>query len=222
MKCASLFLILQAFACSLYGIGFLNATQDVFKGFPHQIGVADIICTGTVLTNNDEFAELSLNEVLWGYAPSSNITVRCLEIDDKPAFMHNEEYLVFAYTNNWWGREKLSILDIYESSDMYLLDFLAITNRPANNALFSEFRIINSTQSVMRLDDLVVGGTNYWPATRTFITNFIEITRIKHDEAEAYRYVSTFGNLKLRRREKLKLIRYLYSRYLGTEYWREQ
>ncbi len=161
--------------------------------FVHQVAVSDLICTGTVVSTNDgRSAEFVVDEVLWGQAASSNIMVRRVgEWQDweNPSnsvfFSKLGRHLLLAYTNNWWtGRNSMHRLSI-----LNLFDYITPTSRPPDHAVFDDYRVPDIQNCMLCFDDwIIVGGTNYWEGTRTFITNFNDIARIQHDELKAYEW----------------------------------
>lgn len=155
--------------------------------FPHQIAIADVICTGTAVTNcNGEVALFSVDECLWGALPSLDIRIRCADDQDRVIMKSEQRYLVFAFTNNWWSEGSRLGESFCDTSVQYLSEFLSPTSRPPDNAVFSECRIMNSRRSVFNFNMFESGGTNYWQGTRTFITNFLEISRIQQSETNAF------------------------------------
>ena len=169
----------------------------VVKNFAHQIAVSDLICTGTVVSTNDgRSAEFVVDEVLWGQAASSNITIRRVgewQEWENPwtsiFFNRLGRHLVLAYTNNWWS--KSASWDSYCSREsvINLYDYITPTSRPPDHAVFDDYRVLDIPNSMISFDDLVItGGTNYWEGLRTFITNFNDIARIQHDELKAYEW----------------------------------
>ena len=50
---------------------------DELTIFPHSLCIADFICTGTPTSTNGGYsAEFAVDEILWGSAPSTNVTIR--------------------------------------------------------------------------------------------------------------------------------------------------
>ena len=177
---------------------------DQLKRFPHQVASCDFIGTGMVLATNDGYsATLAVGEILWGHAASSNITVRQVDASLPTEFLLGKQYLVLAYTNDWWngayssGRSyaytngcwkgtyshnKISLISLY--------DYTSPTNRPPSHAVFSDYRILTPRGSAISFDKIIVGGTNYWDATRTFITNFIDIAKFQNSNEQAYKCIA--------------------------------
>lgn len=203
--------------------GELNWYNDLLI-FPHQVAIADVICTGTVVTNcNGEAVNFDIDDTLWGHVDSSNITIRCACTREKLTLMSGDSFLVFAFTNNWWLGKENSLLEFREASEFYLADFLSPTNRPPDNAVFPECRIMDSNRSVFNLNKFESGGTNYWPGTRTFITNFLEITRIQQSETNAFRKIDSIlsgtpGSETLPPWMLRQLLHYNWVRYNNTEH----
>lgn len=210
MKIATLLLLTSVMAFRLHAQwGFQCLSQAEYMGFPHQITVADMICTGTVLTNNRDYAVLSIDELFWGNTTSSNITVKSLQDGDSPAFVEYDRYLVFAYTNNWWGSNKVWLGYIWDTANKHLLDFRPYNGSTNASSFFDDYMILNSSQSVINIKSLRAGETNYWPATRKFITDFIKISRVMNDKAEAFRYI----NYALSERDLSKMERHHLRKY---------
>ena len=159
---------------------------EQIKLFPHQLAVCDFICTGTVTATNDGFsAMLAVNEIIWGNSVLTNITVRCVDPAMPTKFSAHGNYLILAYTNNWWTGEE----SIEHNSFFNLFDYTASTNIPQNHAVFEDYRILDPLGGAISFDDIIVGGTNYWEGTRTFVTNFIDVAKIPHNETNAYRKI---------------------------------
>ena len=160
---------------------------------PHQMAVCDLICTGTITSTNDGFsAAMSVDDMLWGDVASSNIIVRYLA-DSKPTgFKMGGKYLVMAFTNNWWIKTTP-----YDREDdltlRYLYDYLTPTSRPPSGAVFDDCRII-SDRAIVDFSRFETVETNYWPETRTFITNFINMAKIQHDERKVHGFVYSLFN----------------------------
>ena len=148
---------------------------------PHQAGVCDLICTGQVLSTNDgHSAEVAVDEVVWGCAATSNITVRnvyCESAGDELFFKNGRRYLIFAFTNNWWTNTRDPDVSAFHS----LYEYLPPTRRPQNNAVFNDYRLMDPWECAIEFSRIDYDGTNRWPATRTFITNFTYIARQRHD-----------------------------------------
>lgn len=161
--------------------------------FPHQVAIADIVFSGTVVTNRGGgVAEFSVEELLWGNIPTSHISLRCVLNQEKLSFDSNGRYLVFAFTNNWWYGNDLYHDEFFDASSTYLSDFLSPTSKPASRAVFPDCRIMDSGKSVFNFSKFEINGTNYWPGTRSFITNFLEITRIQNDNIKAFRKLKSY------------------------------
>ena len=169
---------------------------DQLEQFPHQVAVGDFIGTGMVLATNDGYsATLAVGEVIWGQATSSNITVQCVDKKTPTEFNLGGNYLVLAYTNDWWAGAYTNDLDdwVYEDGDITLLnlyDYNTPTSRPPSLAVFNDYRILRPRCSAISFDWINEGGTNYWDATRTFITNFIDIAKFQNSDEKAYKYIS--------------------------------
>ena len=148
---------------------------------PHQAGVCDLICTGQVLSTNDgHSAEVAVDEVVWGSVTASNITVRHVYYGrpgDELFFKNGHWYLIFAFTNNWWTNTRNPEVSAFHS----LYEYLPPTQRPQNNAVFNDYRLMDPLDCAIDFSLIDYGGTNHWDATRTFITNFTAIARQRHD-----------------------------------------
>ncbi len=163
-----------------YGPGYFSQTQNTI----HQIAVCDSIFSGTVIATNDGYsAELSVSETIWGHIPSSNIIVRCVDMTTATRLLPNVQYLVLAYTNNWWADTHR---DFSDNTLWHLYNYIAVTSRPPNHAVFSDFRILNPAYSAISFDEINFGGTNYWLETKSFVTNFISITKVQQNEKQAH------------------------------------
>lgn len=171
-----------------------NAIVDYAPGvfeqiefLPHVIGVCDIICTGEVLSTNDgHSAKLAVDEILWGHLPSTNILIRNVYthfMNDRISVEPSHRYLVCAFTNNWWGDE---FKPNEEKAFIALYEYLSPTSRPPDNAVFGDYRLMSDVGSVIDFDLLEYDGTNYWDATRSFITNFVDLARIQNNPAVAH------------------------------------
>ena len=172
--------------------------------FPHQVAVCDFIGTGTVLATNDGFsASIAVGETLWGHAASSNITVRQVDVSLPSEFTLGKQYLVMAYTNDWWdGIYSMDNSQAYsngclrgwfDQEDITLLnlyDYNTPTSRPPSLAVFNDYRILRPRCNAISFDRINEGGTKYWDATRTFITNFIDIAKFQNSDEQAYKYIA--------------------------------
>ena len=160
---------------------------NTIEQFPHQVAVSDLICTGMVLSTNDgHSAEFAVDEVLWGYAASSNITLRPVFSFDCLDYLHEGRFLIMAFTNNWWTQQR--DYPLFVPSIYYLHDFISPTSRPPDHAVFEDYRLYSRYGSAIPFDKITVGGTNYWEGTRNFITNFLDIAKIHQDERRAYEW----------------------------------
>ena len=148
---------------------------------PHQAGVCDLICTGQVLSTNDgHSAEVAVDEVVWGSVTASNITVRHVYYGrpgDELFFKNGHCYLIFAFTNNWWTNTRNPDISAFHS----LYEYLPPTRRPQGNAVFNDHRLMDPLDCAIDFSLIDYGGTNHWPATRAFLTNFTHIARQRHD-----------------------------------------
>ena len=155
---------------------------------PHQTGICDLIFTGTVIdgttvSNNEETAaRFAVDDVLWGQVNSSNITVR--SISRKYMFtMHpfgyvsGERYLVCAFTNNWWANQSMNDT-FYER---LWAGYLSVTSAPPGNAVFDGYRTMYPRYTAIPFSQINYNGSNYWPVTRTLVTNLVNITRVQGD-----------------------------------------
>ena len=165
--------------------------------FVHQVAVGDLICTGTIVSTNDgRSAEFVVDEVLWGQAASSNITIRRVGKwqeweNPETSFFFNRlgRHLLLAYTNNWWSKYDKRKSSWDNESILNLYDYITPTSRPPDHAVFDDYRVLDIRNGMISFDDYIVtGGTNYWEGMRTFITNFNDIARIQHDELKAYEW----------------------------------
>lgn len=179
-----------AAAISLFDSGMLAAPwrniainrPHEFCTFPHSLCIADFICTGTPISTNDgRSAEFAVEEILWGTAPSTNITIRELITYGGGGilpFQLGEKYLVCAFTNNWWAEWRTD-RDYVEYT---LSQCVTETNRPPSNAVFDDFVIMETGRSVIPFRQINYGGTNYWDLVRTFATNIIDIAKHEGDD----------------------------------------
>lgn len=192
MKYISSF-IRSIIALSLYSIS-AKADGDGFyvvqySQLPHQAGVCDIIFAGTVLsTNLDEkspvypfdklpAAEFAVDDVLWGSVASSNITVGSIYPAYGFHFVPHERYLVCAFTNNWW--KNTSRFD----TDYVRLHYpLSVTSRPPGNAVLDGYRTMCPRHTAIPFSKINYNGSNYWTATRSLVTNLVDIARVRQDE----------------------------------------
>ena len=104
-------------------------TSDILElsVFPHLVCIADFICTGTPVSTNDGCsAVFSFDELLWGKANGTNVVIRHLYPQNGIDVKLGEQYLVVAFTNNWWSREEEAYDDIYYT----LSHCIMATNRP--------------------------------------------------------------------------------------------
>jgi hypothetical protein len=185
---------------------------------PHQVAVSDLICTGRVLSTNDgRSVEFAIDDLVWGTPPSTNITIKRIisNVSPIPTFRQDHRYLVFAFTNNWWtGKYAM------EKGFINLYEYLSPTSRPPDLALYDEYRIMDDWESVIDFEWLDYNGTNFWEATRTFITNFNNLARVRQDPQGAMNLVyETLTNREARMRMPgvvlSKLRKYKYFHYEG-------
>lgn len=157
-----------------------NAATDRFSIFPHSLCNSDFICTGTpISTNNESSTEFAVDEILWGTAPSTNVTMRYFfRPEERYRFQLGERYLVCAFTNNWWT----GVRDDSFYAEYILSRCVTETNRPPNNAVLDGYYILDDRRSVIPFSQINYGGTNYWDAVRTFATNIIDIAKHKGDD----------------------------------------
>ena len=156
--------------------------------FPHLVGIADIIFTGTpVATNDYGSAEFAVDDVIWGSVSETNITVRDFAPDphDLP-YRLGEKYLVGAFTNDWWT-ERL----YYYGPNRELLHFVPATNQSPTGLFLDDFRLVDRFSSAIPLSHFVDNGTNYWEGTRALITNLIDVGRIQCDEGKVKEIVES-------------------------------
>ncbi len=214
--------LLLAFAALLGRAGCALATSSTPHSFlpvelmPHQVAVSDLVCTGRVLSTNDgRTVDFAIDDLVWGSPPSTNVTLE--EVHRRwplETLRPGHKYLVFAFTNDWWGTG-------WQAPNIgfnRLLDYITPTSRPPGGAVFDGYRIMSEKESVIDFDWLDYGGTNYWEATRAFITNFNEVARVRHDPAAAKNLVyDTLTNRESRAALPLvvlsKLRRYSYFYY---------
>lgn len=152
--------------------------------FPHQIAVCDFICSGTVTsTNEDSSANVFVDEIFFGASNSTNITIRPIVLNTPPCFIENQKYLFLTFTNNWWSGT--NGYNFEETSVIQLNDYLSLTNRPVDCAVFDDYRIMDNNHSAISFNRMNVGGTNFWPGIRSFLTKYIDVTRIQRNDAKA-------------------------------------
>ena len=189
----STFFIRSIIALSLCSI---SAMADVdgfyvvlYSQLPHQAGICDVIFTGSVVSTNFNerdpvfpyhelpAAEFAVDDVLWGSVSSSNITVGSIYPAYGFHFVPNERYLVCAFTNNWWANESRFDTD-YER----LYHYLSVTSRPPENVVFDDYRTMCPRYTAIPFSRINQNGSNYWPRTRAFVTNLVDIARVRQDE----------------------------------------
>lgn len=181
-KKQSVIFILAASVFSQVAIANSDTPLDMLtiSLLPHQAGVCDLICAGTVLsTNGEDAAQFAVDDILWGYVNASNIIVRSIYPMDGFEFKLNERYLLCAFTNNWWANDNPLDSDVGEER---LLNYLTATSRPPERMVFDDYRTIYPHETVIPFSQINCNGRNYWAATRTFITNLVDIARIRCDE----------------------------------------
>ncbi len=146
---------------------------------PHQAGICDLICAGTVLsTNGEDAAQFAVDDILWGHVNASNINVRSIYPMDGFEFTPNERYLVCAFTNNWWANDNPQASVVGEER---LLTYLCATSRPPEGMVFDGYRTMYPRYTVIPFNQINYNGSNYWAATRAFVTNLVDIARIRGD-----------------------------------------
>ena len=156
--------------------------------FPHLAGVADIIFTGTPVATNGYFsAEFTVDDVIWGSASGTNITVRDYAPDPyDPPYRLGEKYLVGAFTNDWWA-ERFH----YFGPNRELLHFVPATNRSPTGVFLEHHMLVERSRSAIPFSSFDENGTNYWEGTRSLITNLIDIGRIQCDEGKVREIVES-------------------------------
>ena len=154
---------------------------DELTIFPHSLCIADFICTGTPMSTNDGYsASFAVDEILWGAAPTTNVTVRSyVPMGDGLGFQLGERYLVCAFTNDWWSAGPEEYFNYVEYT---LSKCVMETNRPPNKAVFDAYVLIENRQSAIPFSYINYRGTNHWDAVRTFSTNIIDIAKHKGDD----------------------------------------
>ena len=160
--------------------------------FPHLVCIADFMGTGTAVSTNDgHSATFSVDEVLWGATSETDITIRHLDPRTAIDFQSGGRYLLCAFTNNWWIMEKDSYDRIYDT----LSHCVTATNRPPDNAVFNDYRVIDKKRCAIPFTRFEQDGTNYWDAVRTFTTNLIDIAKVRgDDEMVKEKVISTIGD----------------------------
>lgn len=162
---------------------------------PHQTGICDLIFTGTAIegttvSNSEECAaDFRVDEVLWGHYNSTSINVRSLpqELTSHAypfTFVPGERYLVCAFTNNWWAGQSLD--DTYYER---LSRYLSVTSCPPGKAVFDGYRTMLPRFAAIPFNQINYCGSNYWPRTRTLVTNLVDMARIRGDEQAVKRLV---------------------------------
>lgn len=147
---------------------------------PNQIATCDCIFAGTVVTNiSEKHSVFSVDETLFGPAITTNITVQSISDFEAVPLKQSSKYLVFAYTNNWGYFNDSG--DAYFVSTLQSIRGQIMTNRPPLYGVFDGYRILTPGKSAIEFSTFVENGTNYWDYYRTFVTNNIEILKIKHD-----------------------------------------
>ena len=159
--------------------------------FPHLAGVADIIFTGTpVATNGYVSAEFTVDDVIWGSASGTNITVRDYAPDPHVTpYRLGEQYLVGAITNDWWMRNYYVFGPNHE-----LLHFVPATNQSPTGLFLDDYRLVDRVRSAIPLSRFIDNGTNYWEGTQALITNLINVGRIQCDEGKVRGIVESIVN----------------------------
>ena len=158
--------------------------------FPHLVGIADFIFTGTpISTNGNISAQFMVDEVLWGHSSATNITVKDYSMYDTPPYQLGEKYLVGAFTNDWWMGKRY----FFGVNDV-LLRFVPATNPPPSNIFLDDYRIVHRTRSAIPFRLFDYGGTNYWEGTRAFITNLIDVGRVQCDERGVREMIESIVN----------------------------
>lgn len=181
--------------------------------FPHLVGVADTIFTGTVVaTNGYDSADFVVDEVIWGGIPGTNVTVRDFNPEPGIPYSLGEKYLVGAFTNDWWkGAGSFG-------QDRELLRYVPATNRPPSGRLLDGYRLVERWRSAIPFERICYGGTNYWEGTRTLITNLIDVGRVQCDEEKVREIVMSIIKDKDNSRKLPSYVRrqtrlYLHFRY---------
>lgn len=175
-------LLLAAFAFSQIAIANSDTPLDMLtiSLLPHQAGVCDLICAGTVLsTNGDDAVQFVVDDILWGYINSSNINVRSIYPRDGFEFRINERYLLCAFTNNWWANDNPQASEVGEER---LFNYLCATSRPPEGMVFDCYRTMYPRYTMIPFNQINSNGSNYWAATRAFVTNLVDIARVRCDE----------------------------------------
>jgi hypothetical protein len=174
--------LLTALAFSHIAIANSDTPLDMLtiSLLPHQAGVCDLICAGTVLsTNGEESADFAVDDVLWGRVTASNITVRSIYPLDGFKYKLNVRYLLFAFTNNWWASDNSPFSEVGEEK---LFNHLCATNQLPAMMVFDGYRTIYPRDTAIPFDLINFNGSNYWTATRALVTNLVDIARIRHDK----------------------------------------
>lgn len=205
------------FACIVAVSGFIiqaaplvsTGRFDELSVFPHSLCISDFIFTGMPTSTNDgSSAEFAVDEILWGSAPSTNVTIRYfIPPDDRYKFQLGERYLVCAFTNDWWsvGREMYHYYTSFTLSQC-----VSETNHPPNNAVFDDYVVLDNSRSSIPFKYINYGGTNYWDAVRTLSTNIIDIAKHDGDDDKVRSLVlNILNDPQIERRFPMPIIRHL-------------
>ena len=174
-----------------------TSRPDELALFPHSLCNSDFICTGTPTSTNDgNSAEFAVDEILWGAAPSTNVTMQYFVTpEERYKFQLGERYLVCAFTNDWWSVRRPNPSFEFTNDwwsvrrtnpsfeEGYVLSqCVTETNRPPNNAIFEKFVVLDNRRGAIPFKHINYGGTNYWDKVRTFATNIIYIAKHEGDD----------------------------------------
>ena len=154
---------------------------DELTIFPHSLCIADFICTGVPTSTNGGYStEFAVDEILWGAASSTNVTIRSdVPLGDGLGLQPGERYLICAFTNDWWS---VGPDDYFYYTEYTLSKCVTETNRPPNSAVFDAYVLIENKQSAIPFSYINYGGTNYWDSVRTLTTNIIDVAKHKGDD----------------------------------------
>ena len=179
-------------------------------GIPRVFGVCDLVCAGLVTSTNDGLsANLAIDDIAWGHAASSNITIRSVAERKKLDLCPGHRYMVCAFTNNWWHASGSWFED-----PVYLNKYLSPTSLPPDRVFFDDYRIPLVDFAVVDFKYIDYDGTNYWGGLRSFITNFTYTARVLQDKDVADEVVRGVFVDKSRERALPMLFRALLSFYL--------
>lgn len=153
---------------------------------PGLVLLSDFVCVGRIVSfQNYKTPEIEVLQTLYGPTNISRIAPGTYPyLNNMPVASTN---IFFALTNDWWNINMTTTnLDVILRNRQMTYAWEVVTNHPLDNAVFTNWFLIDGNDGVIRLD------TNDTDEVVQYVSNLVNVAKIEKDKRQFFDFVGGY------------------------------